>query len=196
MAEFAANQVRPIDVAFVGGYSRHHIMRSHVLSGVAALADQCRIIFALDRGRLTRIAESPLGRLLPFGRHRRPRDIRAVSIPPLFGRDMYRLFSQAKVVLNGAVDGAGEDRGNMRCFEALGCGALLITDSGRYPVGMVDGETMRTYKTPDEARTVVKSLINDHETRCSIAVRGSALIREQYGKNQQWRRFQELIAQL
>ncbi len=32
------------------------------------------------------------------------------------------LLSNAKIVLNGAIDISGEDRGNMRCFEALGSG--------------------------------------------------------------------------
>ena len=45
---------------------------------------------------------------------------------------------------------AGGDRGNMRCFEATGCGAVLLTDSGSYPEGFVDGETMLTYSSPDE----------------------------------------------
>src|SRR5258708_36033204 len=39
-------------------------------------------------------------------------------------------------IFNGAIDMAEEDRGNLRCFEAMGCGALMISDRGRYPKGM------------------------------------------------------------
>jgi hypothetical protein len=196
MDEFAPNQDRPIDVAFVGGYSRHHLKRSRVLSKIAELGDRYRITFALDRGRLTRLAESPFGYLLPLGKHRRPREIRTVSVPALFGRDMYRLFSRAKIVLNGAVDSAGDDRGNMRCFEALGCGALLVTDAGRYPAGMADGQTMRTYDSADGAGAVVEAMLENGEDRRSIALRGVAMLRDAYSKERQWQRFQELVAQL
>jgi hypothetical protein len=32
----------------------------------------------------------------------------------------------------------------MRCFEAIGCGALLVSDAGCYPDGMKPDETMET----------------------------------------------------
>ena len=55
-------------------------------------------------------------------------------------------------MLNGAIDMAGPDRGNMRCFEAMGCGALLVSDVGNYPVGMEAGVTMETYASSDTRR--------------------------------------------
>jgi hypothetical protein len=70
--------------------------------------------------RLCRLAESPVGQLLPLAKHRRPQAIRAISRPPIFGRDYYQVLADAKIVLNGAIDMAGTDRGNMRCFEVLG----------------------------------------------------------------------------
>ena len=63
---------RPIDVAFVGGYSRHHSARGRTLEQVAALAAERKIVFCLDASRLTRLAESAVGRLLPLQKHRRP----------------------------------------------------------------------------------------------------------------------------
>lgn len=46
---------------------------------------------------------------------------------------------------------AGRDRGNMGCFEAIGCGA-----PGRreFPPGMNAGVTMLTYQSPELALTV------------------------------------------
>jgi hypothetical protein len=62
--------------------------------------------------------------------------IRAVTRDPIFGRDYYEVLSSAKIVLNGSIDMPSADRGNMRCFEALGSGSLLLTDEGNYPEGI------------------------------------------------------------
>jgi hypothetical protein len=195
MAPYCDNQDRPIDVAFVGGYTRHHRKRAAVLDAVASLRKYYRIHFAFDRGRLTRLAETSLGRIVPALRqHGRPRDVQDVSHGPLFGRSMYELFSRAKIVLNGAVDSAAGDRGNIRCFEAMGCGALLLTDSGRYPEGMVDGDTMRTYHCVLDALSVIRKCLQDKEQRVAIAQRGLQLMRDRYSKAAQWKLFQVLVS--
>lgn len=136
MNEYGHGQ-RHIDVLFVGGYSRHHSERARVLERVASLAGARHIVFCLDVSRLTRLAESPIGRLLPLGKHRRSDAITRIANPPVFGRQLYGLIGNSKIVLNGAIDMAGRDRGNMRCFEAMGCGALLVSDAGNYPEGMI-----------------------------------------------------------
>ena len=189
------NDERPIDVAFVGGYTRHHRRRSAVLEAVAGLAGSRRIVFALDRSRLTRLAESRLGRLAPLASHRRPAAICAVGVDPLYGGAMYDLFAQAKIVLNGAVDAAGEDRGNMRCFEALGCGGLLLTDAGSYPEGMVDADTMQVYRGPDDARIAIEALLHEPERCRAIAARGLQMVRTRYSRAAQWRRFVDLVGE-
>ena len=59
MAQYCDNQDRPIDIAFVGGYTRHHRSRAAILEAIAELHKECNIYFSFDRGRLTRLAESP-----------------------------------------------------------------------------------------------------------------------------------------
>lgn len=194
MADYCDNADRPIDVAFVGGYSRHHRQRAAVIEAVANLRNEFRIAYALDCGRLTRLAETPLGLLPPLSPNARPKSVRAVSGPPVFGRAMYDLFSKAKIILNGAVDTAAGDRGNMRCFEAMGCGALLLTDPGRYPDGMEDGRTMCVYKDADDVVRMVRDMLNRADVSQKIAANGLKLMRTDYSKTQQWQRFQELVA--
>jgi hypothetical protein len=196
MMRYAESNERSIDVVFVGGYSRHHRNRAAVLEAVAGLHGRLHVVFALDRSRLTRLAESPLGWLLPLAHHRRPGAIRAVTANPVFGRDMYALFGQAKIVLNGAVDSAGQDRGNMRCFESMGCGALMLTDLGNYPEGMVDGETMVTYRNSQNAKQMVENFLTNSERRSQIARQGREMLRDQYSKASHWRRFVALIEAL
>ena len=196
MDTYAANTDRPTDVLFVGGYSRHHRRRAAILESVAARNKHLNIVFHLDRSRLTRLAESPLGRLLPMRSHRRPQQIRAVAAEPVFGIDLYAAFSTAKIVLNGAVDMAGQDRGNMRCFEAMGCGALMVSDAGNYPAGMVNGQTMRTYADADEATTIIETLLADPITLRTLAESGHRTVAHEYGKAQQWQAFQQLVGAL
>ncbi len=196
MDTYADNAERPIDVLFVGGYSRHHRQRAVALEAVSALRARHRVVFCLDCSRLTRLAESPLGMLLPLASHRRPADIRAVSHAPVFGRDLYAILSRAKVVLNGAVDMAGSDRGNMRCFETMGCGALMVSDEGHYPEGMENDTTMLVYADAAGAVRQIEHGLEDPVRARAIAARGRALVRQRYAKPRQWADFTSLVGRL
>ena len=193
---FAARQDRPVDVLFVGGYSRYHRQRAEVLEQVAALAGRHNIVYHLDRSRLCRLAESPLGRLLPLADHRRPEAVRSIARTPVFGLDYYEVLSAAQIVLNGAIDTSGEDRGNMRCFEALGAGSLLLSDNGNYPEGMIDGQTIVTYNSPEDAVRQIRRLLDDSEGRARIAREGHEMLKTRYSKEVQWKRFEALVASL
>lgn len=193
----AARTDRPIDILFVGGYSRHHRRRAAVLEAVAELGSRAKLALHLDASRATRLAETPPLSFMPMlARHRRPKLIARAARAPLFGRELYRALGSAKIVLNGAVDMAGDERGNMRCWEAMGAGALLVSDAGRYPDGMEDGRTLVTYASADDARARLAAMLDAHDERRSIAAAGHAMIAERYSKARQWAAFQELVAQL
>lgn len=196
LAPFALRRDRPVDVLFVGGYSRHHKQRAAVLEAVAKMAGEYNIVFHLDRSRLCRLAESPLGRALPLAKHRRPPAIRAVTKDPIFGRDYYEVLSSAKIVLNGSIDMPSADRGNMRCFEALGSSSLLLTDEGNYPEGISNGRTMVTYDSPEDAVRQIKTLLNNPEQLSSIARAGHEMVSTRYSKEVQWKRFEALVASI
>jgi Glycosyl transferases group 1 len=196
MEEYARNNDRPIDVLFVGGYSRHHRKREVVLEAVAGLSHRYRIEFCLACSRWTRLAESALGHLVPVGKYRRPRRIRAISFDPVYGRDLYSRISQAKIVLNGAIDMSGEDRGNMRCFESLGCRSLLLSDEGVYPEGMVAGQTLITYQSPVDLVVKLRELLEAPEATRAVAQAGHDMVTRQYSKEAQWRAFQALVGNL
>ena len=193
MAEFGHGE-RPIDVLFVGGYSRHHAGRAKVLEQVARLAHRWRIVYCLDASRLTRLAESPIGRLLPLRKHRRPDELSKVARPPIFGRQLYELIGTSKIVLNGAIDMAGRDRGNMRCFEAMGCGALLVSDAGNYPDTMAAGVTMEPYDSAEQASGVISKCLENWPNSAVVAAQGRGQISKTYSKSSQWDRFVSLVA--
>ena len=197
MDAYAANEDRPVDVLFVGGYTRHHRQRAAILEAVAKLRNRFRIVFHLDRSRATRWAESPLGRCIPpLAHHRRPDDIRAVSRDPVFGRELYQALSRARVVLNGAIDMAGEDRGNMRCFEAMGCGALMVSDRGRYPEGMDGGRTMLTYADPTDAVRVIADILRREPDGRAMARDGHIEVRQRFSKEAQWSAFVDVVGSI
>jgi hypothetical protein len=187
---------RPIDVLFVGGYSRHHSARAKILEQVASLASRRKVVYCLDASRLTMIAESRVGRLLPLRKHRRPKAIAEIARPPVFGLQLYDLIGKSKIVLNGAIDMAGEDRGNMRCFEAMGCGALLISDAGNYPPGMEDGQTMQTYRSLEHAPELISASLDNWSQSAETARRGRGRIASLYNKASQLQRFVELVSQI
>ncbi len=196
MDAYATQGTRKIDVLFVGGYTRHHRQRAEVLEAVAELRRRHRVAFHLDGSRVTRWAESPFGRLLPIARHRRPAGVRAVSAEPIFGRQVYEAISGAKIVLNGAIDMSGEDRGNMRCWEALGCAAAMVSDIGRYPAGMTDGETVLMYRNSAEAVFLIEALLDEPARLASLAAAGNTMIRSRYSKKQQWQDFLQILGSL
>jgi Glycosyl transferases group 1 len=183
---------RPIDILFVGGYSRHHTARAKTLVQVASLAGSRRVVYCLDASRLTFLAESAIGRLLPLRKHRRPDAIARIANPPVFGRDLYDLIGKSKIVLNGAIDMAGNDRGNMRCFEAMGCGALLLSDAGDYPEGMHEGETMLTYETAGSCLEKIEDCLNNWNAAKTTADRGRGTLRNLYSKERQWISFKTI----
>jgi hypothetical protein len=187
---------RPIDVLFVGGYSRHHSARAKVLEQVASLAATRQVVYCLDASRLTRLAESVFGRLLPLRKHRRPDTIAKLGKPPAFGRQLYELIGKSKIVLNGAIDMAGSDRGNMRCFEAMGCGALLLSDAGNYPDGMVAHETIVTYATSGNCVELIDQYLTDRRAAETIADAGRKRLTDLYSKERQWALFRTILASL
>jgi Glycosyl transferases group 1 len=194
MNQYAANNDRPIDLLFVGGYSRHHMRRAAALEAVASLRNTYRIEFYLARSRFTRLAESPLGYLAPVGKYRRPSHIRAVASDPVYGRDLYSRISRAKIVLNGAIDMSGDDRGNMRCFESMGCKGLLLSDEGVYPAGMVGGQTLVTYESQADLLLKLRELFDAPEMMMGIAQAGHAMVSRRYSKQAQWSAFEALVS--
>jgi hypothetical protein len=187
---------RPIDVLFVGGYSRHHTGRARTLEQVARLAAPRRIVYCLDASRLTKYAESTIGAWLPLQKHRRPDAIAKIAKPPVFGRQLYELIGSSKIMRSGAIDMAGADRGNMRCFEAMGCGALLLSDEGNYPEGMDGRQTISTYESGIDCVARIEDSLNNWVETKKKADRGRNKISDLYGKERQWVLFERLLERL
>lgn len=93
--------------------------------------------------------------------------------PPVFGYDMYKLFSKARIVFNIHGDGARKCAGNIRLFEATGVGACLITDWKENINDLFEPEKeIVTYSCVEECIDKVKWLLNNSSKREEIAKAG------------------------
>lgn len=84
----------------------------------------------------------------------------------------------------------------MRCFGAIGCGALLVSDAGCYPDGMKPDETMETYGSADQALELISKCLNSWPSSAEVAERGRNQISEIFSESLQWKQFADLVAQI
>ena len=195
-ATYAHRGKRDIDVAFAGSYSWLHSRRNQLLQRVAKLAPSLNVRFHFALGRSTKLANAlgPGRRLLP--KLATPNDLLRVSHAPVYGRAMYEVFGRARIVLNAAIDMAGGFRGNMRCWEALGCGALMLSDEGLYPPGMSLGKDFVAYTDASDAVSKIEEILADYDRWRPIAEHGLATMESTYSKASQWASFVKLVEDL
>ena len=182
-----------MDVAFVGGYSRHHGKRNLLLRRIAELGREYDIRFHFSLGRAAQLVNGSwlMRRLVPRLALEGP--LRASARPALYGRAMYELFGNTRIVINAAIDMASEFRGNMRCWEALGCGAVMLSDEGVYPAGMQAGRDFETYHDADDAFLKIRRILADYEAWRPMAAQGLATVETTYSKAAQWGAFVKLV---
>ncbi|MCW8138147.1 MAG: glycosyltransferase [Planctomycetota bacterium] len=119
-----------------------------------------------------------VGHVRPFhARRRRVLDrlaarFRLTERQGVFGEDMARLFARAKVVVNCSLSGDL----NMRVFEGLASGALVLTDriDNGLPGFFADGEHLALYGERD-LEAVADRYLSDAARRVAVAARGQRL---------------------
>lgn len=197
MMSYAANKNRSNDLFFTGSYSRTtgHDDRLEVLNAVASMSNHLKIDMHLLYRKWGRLADQVPWRwiLIPI---RLPSQLNAIVSPPVFGREMYQALSQAKIVINPATDIAGDERGNMRCWEALGCGACMISSAGRYPEGFEAGVHFETFTNTDDLLYKIKELLANESRMRAIADAGTNMIKSRWSKKNQWDNFIKMVSYL
>jgi hypothetical protein len=197
MAEYAKKLHRPVDVFFTGSYARTtgHDERLTMLNTVAKLSDRYNIDLRLMSRKWGRLADKPLLRWIPVP-IRLPMSLRAATNNPVYGREMYAMLARAKILLNPATSIAGDIRGNMRCWEALGCGACMLGSAGRYPDGFVSGENFVSFTDSNDLMIQIKNLLANDTLREKIAKNGAEMIAHVWSKERQWSDFKSLLSTL
>ncbi len=90
-----------------------------------------------------------------------------------WGKDMFKVLRQSYMTLNCHIDSIAPYVGNMRMFEATGCGALLFTDAGenmwQY---FYDGVEAIVYKDPADCVRLIEEYIHKPNEVVKIAKAG------------------------
>ncbi|HQE83660.1 MAG TPA: glycosyltransferase [Candidatus Hydrogenedentes bacterium] len=125
-----------------------------------------------DVGYIGRVQDDPherRRRLLARVRERFPNHVTGQQWPA----DMARTYAQSKIVINAAV----QNDLNMRVFEAMASGALLITDSAE---GLVDlfeeGTHFVLYHSENELCELIEHYLHDGAARERIAQQGQEFV--------------------
>lgn len=187
--EYAENNNRPVDIAFVGSYSPAHHRRNLLLDVLVRLSARYRVEIRLMCPRWRAIEARFLRRFpIPLW-NTLPKKLRDVADSPVFGRDLYSLFGRSKIVFNAAIDMSGQYRSNMRIFESLGCGCCMIADEGIYPDHLTPGKDFITYQNPSGLERAIEEILDQPELCRDLGRRGAAAVEKHYSKNAQWQEF-------
>ncbi len=95
--------------------------------------------------------------------------------------EMTEIYGSSRVVVNVSRDDWPADA-NMRCFEAMAAGALLVTrvPSELTALGFEEGVHFAGYRDPAEAADVVAKFLGDEAGRLAIATRGHELVAREH----------------
>jgi len=115
---------------------------------------------------------------------RRPRLLRAIRdrfpnsrIGRFWPHEMAEIYAQSKIVFNACVN----HDVNMRVFEGMASGALLITDeAGGLEDLFEDGKHLVVYRRDEDAIPLIERYLMDTEARERIAAAGQALVRSRH----------------
>ena len=143
---------RPIDVAFVGGFTHHHTKGTDLINYLAAQGISMAL-YGYGKDSL-----SPLAQRYFRGE--------------LFGKDMLDLYSKAKIVINRHTNIANSV-GNMRLYEATGMGACLLTDDMKnLELLFAPGKEVAVYRSPEECAKLIRYYLAHEDERKQIALNG------------------------
>ncbi len=187
------NTERDIDILFYGQYNRFYFSgRNKILSDLIRFAKKRGYKFHLHlmyrnqrvpliqtRGwnRLTRIIPDP------------PRIIRNYALPPIHARELYRTIGRSKIVVNAFGNFNGLFLDNMRNYEAIGCGALLISQDGIYPEHFNQATDFLTFRNSQELFEKIDQVLASPDQGRDMAIRAFNKLKTCYSKEVQWNSF-------
>jgi hypothetical protein len=113
-----------------------------------------------------------------------------------WGMEMYRILARSKIALNFHIDVARQASfvGNMRMYEATGCGALLLTDTAPGVEALFQpGVEIETYRSPGELAEKIRWYLARPAEREAIARRGQEACLARHGYAKRIREFERIL---
>lgn len=146
---------RPIDAIFVGSFTRLQKSTAPLLAEAAKLIPGLQIY-----------GTAPQEVLREWG-------LEKFHKGPAWGKDMFELLGQSKLVLNRHGEISGPYAVNMRMFEATGSGALLVTENKSNLSDLFEpGSEVLAYESPEHAAKLAREVLDDPGRLDSIASAG------------------------
>lgn len=118
------------------------------------------------------------------------------ALPPIYGQQLYSTIGQSKFVINGYGNHNVHFKSNMRLFEALGCGSLLISERGNYPEGFLEQMHYIPYDIHRARKTInsLKGIVAQYQTIYQQQHQAIQEVKQRYAKQLQWERFKQQVA--
>ena len=109
--------------------------------------------------------------------------------PPVYSHELYDSIRNSKIVINKCTDNNLSYKSNMRVFEAIGNGALLLAEKGGYPEGLSAGKDYLPYASLPELLDLIDMVLDDWEKWSIFATAASIRLLERFSKERQWNLF-------
>jgi spore maturation protein CgeB len=173
-----ASQRKTLDVVFVGGVGK----QSHWKQGTETLEAVA--------------AEFP-HQFHWFGYGRENLEVGSPLIPcyggECWGRSLYDCYGRARVVISRHGEIAEGYTNNLRCFEATGMGALLITEFSKNIRELFSADSLATYSSTEELLRVIHHYLDHEEERQQIAANGQRETLERHTYAQRMKTVSEVL---
>ncbi|MCO4322073.1 glycosyltransferase [Aliidiomarina quisquiliarum] len=115
---------------------------------------------------------------------------------PVFAETLHEKLKRTKVVVNTYGDNNQHYKSNARVFEAIGHGALLVSERGTYPAGFVDGEDYISYNGLEELNEVLDEVLNHWERYDKIRKNAQLKISRLYSSTIYFNNFKKFVEYL
>jgi glycosyltransferase involved in cell wall biosynthesis len=149
------SQLREIDVVFVGSFSRLQPNTAPLLRAIAEAVPGFRV-YGTAKAEVLKEAG------LTKNYH-----------GPVWGKEMFSVLGNSKIVVNRHGTVAGRYAVNMRMYETTGAGAALITEQKSNLQDLFDiGTEVKAYNDIDEAVAMTISLLRNPSTLSALAHAG------------------------
>ena len=149
------------DIVFSGQWSSAHSKRNSFLHHVARAVSSGRRNYNIG-------FFLPSAPQLPI-----PAEVARFNFGPRWGLEMYRTLRKGRIVLNGEIDLAGNEAGNMRLFETTGVGGFALTEFhpnlGQY---FKPGVEVESFQTETELLEKIDHFLSQKAERKKIAKSG------------------------
>lgn len=152
---------------------------------------QCRFEYRRPGGFLSRLGiDIPLLRLWPDD------GIASYLRAPIYGASVYEAIRNSRITLNTFGDYNGKFLSNMRIFEVIGNGSVLLSPRGSYPEGLVEGVDFLGFDTAEEMGEQLRTALTDVSKLEEFSLSARKRVSERFSKRRQYDEFSEFVSQL